>query len=65
MRRARKIFLSCNDTYKGEEKKKGVWIIWLLECSDDFEPKAIKKNRGSMWIKTVTIVRGLLTCYVK
>jgi hypothetical protein len=35
--------------------KKGVWIIWLLEWFDDFEPNAIKKNRGSIWIKTVTI----------
>jgi hypothetical protein len=32
-----------------------VRIIWLLEWSDDFEPNAINKNRGSMWINTVTI----------
>jgi hypothetical protein len=32
----------------------GVWIIWLMVWSGDFEPNTIKKNRGSMWIKTVT-----------
>jgi hypothetical protein len=54
-RRARKISLQCNKAYNGTEKEKGVLIIWLLEWSDDFEPNAVKKNKGSMWIKTITI----------
>jgi hypothetical protein len=31
----RKIILSCNETYKVEDKK-GLWIFWLLKWSDEF-----------------------------
>ena len=30
-------------------------ILYLVEWSDSFEPNVIKDNRGSVWIKTVTI----------
>ena len=30
-------------------------VLFLIEWSDGFEPNVIKDNRGSVWIKTVTI----------
>lgn len=39
-----------------------VVIFLLIFWSDDFEPnKSIKSNRGSVWIKTVTIVTKTIT----
>jgi len=30
-------------------------VIEILEWSDDFEPNHLKNNRGSVWIKTITL----------
>lgn len=32
-----------------------VLVLWMNEWSDDFEPNNTKGNRGSVWLKTVTI----------
>ena len=30
--------------------------LWIIEWSDDFDPNdSVKNNRGSIWLKTVTI----------
>jgi len=42
-----------------KEPEKQRLILYIIEWSDDFDPaKCIKDNRGSAWIKTVTISAG-------